>query len=296
MSLLAAFSSRYSLRNNTPQLWLAIDRSLIIAAASFSTIFRVTQSSRPTATDQTDFQWQSFNASRVALTNFPNVTMPPCPLDLWSIIYLDGEVPLPEIVRSTDGLESSLTTDKVKSTSIFRERFLYIVSISIYFWWMYLPLKYLTIFSKRQSIILKVIENGIVSSALYKIESKAEKLRSHSGDDRELTPELEMPKAERAINNIGVWIIFMPGSRVKPRIPITSKRAKWAIQRSHQTPRVFPPVEGRKTSKNSNWMLGFRIEERKRWEGRRCLKLNASWSTGSFTEDTRSKLFYRASF
>lgn len=82
MSLLAAFSSRYSLRNNTPQLWLAIDRSLIIAAASFSTIFRVTQSSRPTATDQTDFQWQSFNASRVALTNFPNVTMPPCPLDL----------------------------------------------------------------------------------------------------------------------------------------------------------------------------------------------------------------------
>lgn len=222
--------------------------------------------------------------------------MPPCPLDLWSIIYLDGEVPLPEIVRSTDGLESSLTTDKVKSTSIFRERFLYIVSISIYFWWMYLPLKYLTIFSKRQSIILKVIENGIVSSALYKIESKAEKLRSHSGDDRELTPELEMPKAERAINNIGVWIIFMPGSRVKPRIPITSKRAKWAIQRSHQTPRVFPPVEGRKTSKNSNWMLGFRVEERKRWEGRRCLKLNASWSTGSFTEDTRSKLFYRASF
>ena len=237
MSLLAAFSSRYSLRNNTPQLWLAIDRSLIIAAASFSTIFRVTQSSRPTATDQTDFQWQSFNASRVALTNFPNVTMPPCPLDLWSIIYLDGEVPLPEIVRSTDGLESSLTTDKVKSTSIFRERFLYIVSISIYFWWMYLPLKYLTIFSKRQSIILKVIENGIVSSALYKIESKAEKLRSHSGDDRELTPELEMPKAERAINNIGVWIIFMPGSRVKPRIPITSKRAKWAIQRHGCSPR-----------------------------------------------------------
>ena len=44
---------------------LGIDRSLIIAAASFSTtIFSVTQSSRPTAASRqatNDFQWQSFN-------------------------------------------------------------------------------------------------------------------------------------------------------------------------------------------------------------------------------------------
>lgn len=104
----------------------------------------------------------------------------------------------------------------------------------------------------------------MVSFVFYKIESKWRNYDPIPGRRSRISPELKIPKAERAINNIEVWIIFMPGSRVKPRIPITSKRAKWAIQRSHQRHGCSPYPCARKTSKNSNW-LDFVL---KRWRER----------------------------
>lgn len=112
----------------TRRNWLAIDRSLIIAAASFSTIFRVTQSSRPTATDQTIFNGNRltpgpprYRASSLSHTNFPNVTMPPL-MELWSIIYLGGEAPSLKIVWSTEESELYIESQDRQNWSHFWRR------------------------------------------------------------------------------------------------------------------------------------------------------------------------------